>query len=180
MDVMKARGYSLPKFLDFKCTFRFELALNVIVSNLTFSNVNEILTGFFPLLFQYLIESAHDSQAMGDLFTIPEVVAHIPSQCGPVLRSVPSTARLNAYMHPWQFSLSERAKAGRYPSMHQTRIQFPSIVWKNYQASREAVEVKFDAAGGDTIEFFSVRYIDGHNKGIIVQTLLALVIYAVA
>ena len=117
---------------------------------------------------------------MGDLFAIPEVVANIPSQCGPVLRSVPSTARQNVYLHPWHLSLSENAKAGRYPSMHQTRAHFPSIVWKNYLASREALEIKFDAGGGEEIDFFSVRYIDGHNKGIIVQTLLALVIYAAA
>ena len=91
---------------------------------------------------------------MGDLFAIPEVVANIPSQCGPVLRNVPSTARQNVYLHPWHLSLSENAKAGRYPSMHQTRIHFPTIVWKNYLASREALEIKFDAAGGEAIDFF--------------------------
>ena len=108
-----------------------------------------------------------------------EVAAKLSAmQFGPVLKSVPSTARQNVYLHPWHLSLSEGAKAGRFPSMHQTKLHFPSIVWKNYQAAREALELKFDSCGGENVEFFSVRYIDGHNKGIMVQAVLAMVIYA--
>lgn len=113
---------------------------------------------------------------MGDLFSIPEVAKHLP-QWGPVLKSVPATQRLNVYLHPWHLSLGEGAKAGRYPSMHQTKAHMPSVVWKNYQAAREALEIKCDQPAGDQLEYFSVRYIDGHNKGVMVQSVLALVVY---
>ena len=115
---------------------------------------------------------------MADLFSLPEVVAHLPSTLGPVLKNVPACQRLNAYIHPWHLSLSENAKTGRYPSMHQIRIHFPSVVWKNYQSSREALDIKFDLPAGDEMGFFRVRYIDGHCKGIICQSILAMVIHA--
>lgn len=116
---------------------------------------------------------------MANIFSIPEVVKHLP-QNGPVLKAVPACERQNAYLHPWHLSLAETAKAGRYPSMHQTRLHLPSIVWKGYQASREALEIKFDVPVGDQVGYFSVKYIDGHNKGLMVQAILALVIHSVA
>ena len=63
--------------------------------------------------------------------------------------------------------------------MHQTRLHFPSVVWKTYLSSREALEIKIDQLGGEDLQYFSIRYIDGHNKGIIVQSVLAMVIYIV-
>ena len=119
------------------------------------------------------------TQAMADIFAILAVVAQLPSHLGPVLQKAPTTGRQNAYVHPWHLSLAEIAKAGRYPSMHQTRLHFPSVVWKTYQASREALEIKLDQSGGDDLGYFTIRYIDGHNKGIIVQSILAMVIYNV-
>ena len=118
-------------------------------------------------------------KAMANIFSIPEVAKYLP-QNGPVLKAVPTSDRQNVYLHPWQLSLAESAKAGRYPSMHQTRLHLPSIVWKGYQASREALEIKFDVAAGEQIGYFSVKYIDGHNKGLIVQAILAMVIRTVA
>ena len=88
---------------------------------------------------------------MGDMFSIPEVAKHLP-QWGPVLKSVPASQRLNVYLHPWHLSLGEGAKAGRYPSMHQTKAHMPSVVWKNYQAAREALEIKCDQPAGDQLE----------------------------
>ena len=116
---------------------------------------------------------------MADLFSLPKVAAHVPSHCGPVLKTVPASQRLNAYLHPWHLNLSEAAKTGRYPSMHQLRTHYPSIVWKEYQASREALEIKFDHAAGEDIGFFNVKYIDGHCKGLLVQTVLALIVHEV-
>lgn len=121
--------------------------------------------------------SASSFEAMADIFAIPEVAAKLPQSCGPVLKTVPASARSNAYLHPWHLSLCENAKAGRFPTMHQTRLHMPSIVWKHYQAHREALEIKCDAPAGDQIGHFTVRYIDGHNKGMMVQGLLAMVIH---
>ncbi|CAK9074707.1 unnamed protein product [Durusdinium trenchii] len=88
------------------------------------------------------------AKAMADIFAIPEVAAKLPQSCGPVLKTVPASARSNAYLHPWHLSLCENAKAGRFPTMHQTRLHMPSIVWKHYQAHREALEIKCDAPAG--------------------------------
>ena len=115
-------------------------------------------------------------EAMADLFMIPEVakLIHPP---GPLLKTVPATARTNVFCTPWQLDMSEDAKVGRYPSMVQTRAHLPSVVWKNYRAELEALDLKFTSAPGCDIEQYSVRYVDGHNKGLMVQGILSLVIY---
>lgn len=117
---------------------------------------------------------------MAEIFCIPEVAKHIPAGLGPVLRSVPTTQRLNCYLHPWHLDLSEGAKygaTGKYPSMVQVRTHLPSIVWKTYQSEREALDIKFDMPPGDDIEYFTVKFIDGHCKSVICQAVLALVIH---
>lgn len=119
---------------------------------------------------------------MADLFAIPEVAAQLPLNLGPVLKSIPTTQRHNVYLHPWHFDLSVHAKfgeVGKYPSMSQLRKHMPSVVFKCYQAEREAIDIKFvdGAEDASAIQFFQVRYIDGHCKGIMAQSILALVIY---
>ena len=113
---------------------------------------------------------------MGDMFSIPEVAKHLP-QWGPVLKSVPASQRLNVYLHPWHLSLGEGAKAGRYPSMHQTKAHMPSVVWKTIRLPGKRWKSNVTSLRGDQLEYFSVRYIDGHNKGVMVQSVLALVVY---
>ncbi len=117
---------------------------------------------------------------MADIFAIPEVASRVPQGAGPVLKTIPASKRPNVYLNPWDLSLGENAKAGKYPSMHQMRLHYPSIVWKTYQSHREALEIKFDQPSGTNIDFFSVRYIDGHNKGLICQAILAMVIHKVS
>lgn len=116
-------------------------------------------------------------EAMADVFSMPEVATHVSSNFGPVLKTVPASQRLNAYVHPWHLSLDENAKAGKYPSMYQIRCHFGSVVWKTYQSEREALEIKFDKAPGEEMGYFNVRYIDGHCKGIMCQAVFGLMIY---
>ena len=61
--------------------------------------------------------------------------------------------------------------------MVQTRAHLPSLVWKNYHSELEALDLKFTTAPGSEIEQYSIRYVDGHNKGLMVQGILALVIH---
>lgn len=117
---------------------------------------------------------------MANLFSIPAVASKIPQGLGPVLKSVPVSQRLNCYVHPWHLDLSAKAKygeAGVYPSMVQVRSHLPSVIWRNYHSEQEALDIKFDIPAGDDLGFFNVRYIDGHCKGLIVQSILALIVY---
>ena len=129
---------------------------------------------------RYIVKLPHRSEAMADLFAIPEVAKYIPSGLGPVLKSVPVAKRTNVYMHPWHFDLSEHAKygqTGKFPSMYQIKLHLPSIVFRNYQPEKEALEVKFDLAVGEELRFFQTKFIDGHTKSIMVQSILAMCIY---
>lgn len=158
---MKENNYSLPRFKLKSCV------LNALKSNLLMTALETRL----------VIEEA--LQAMADIFSLPEVAANIPSGLGPVLKTVPASARTNVYCHPWQLDLSEEAKygqVGKYPSMVQVRAHLPSVVWKGYRSESEALEVKFNQAAGETIDYYSIKYIDGHCKGIMCQTILALVV----
>ena len=117
---------------------------------------------------------------MADIFAIPEVAKYIPSGLGPILKSVPAAKRANVYLHPWHFDLTDQAKFGRfgkYPSMYQIKLHLPSIVFRNYQPEREAIEVKFDLATGTDIGYFQTKFIDGHAKSIMIQSILAMCVY---
>lgn len=81
---------------------------------------------------------------MADIFSLPEVAAHIPRETGPVLKSVPASARANVY---------------------------------GYRSESEALELKFHQAAGETIDYFSIKYTNGHCKGMMRQTILALVVH---
>ena len=106
----------------------------------------------------------------------------MPSGLGPLIKSVPTGARKNVYVHPWQLDISENAKFGKYPSMVQVKTHFPSVIARGYESEKEALEIKFtsDALGakmGQELDIFSVRYIDGHCKGLMVQAVFALLIH---
>lgn len=117
---------------------------------------------------------------MAEIFSAAEIVKHIPSGLGPVLKTVPMTKRSSVFLHPWHLDLSEKAKygeTGKYPSMCQVKAHLPSVIWRGYQQEREALEIKFNIAPGTEIGYFQVKYIDGHCKGIMVQAVLGLVVY---
>ena len=119
-------------------------------------------------------------EAMAEIFSAAEIVKHIPSGLGPVLKTVPVTKRSSVFLHPWHLDLSEKAKygeTGKYPSMCQVKAHLPSVIWRGYQQEREALEIKFNMAPGTEIGYFQVKYIDGHCKGIMVQAVLGLVVY---
>lgn len=97
------------------------------------------------------------------------------------LANIPAASRKNMYITPWMLDFSETSKydgMGRYPSTLQFRAHFPSVVHSGYQSEKEALEVKFTKnRGGDHgkgVLPFSIGYVDGQNKGLIVQSIFAL------
>ena len=122
---------------------------------------------------------------MLDIYSLPEVAdrvaKHFPG-CSSVvvLQSVPVTARKGVYIHPWQLSMSEDAKygqGGKWPSNVAIRSHFPSVVQRGYETEREPLEVKFgdDLFGsGQDIPLFSIQYIDGHAKAVMILSVFAL------
>ncbi len=76
--------------------------------------------------------------------------------------------------------MSEDAKygvSGKWPSNVQIRAHFSSVVQRGFEAEKEALEIKFpmDLHGsGNSLPMFSVQYIDGHCKAIMVLAVFAL------
>jgi hypothetical protein len=108
-----------------------------------------------------------------------ECVARELEEIAVPLKNIPGASRKNMFLCPWMLDFSETGKfdgLGRYPSTLQFRAHFPSIVNSNYQSEKEALEVKFTKVNSQTstVEPFSIGYVDGQNKGLIVQSIFAL------
>ena len=58
---------------------------------------------------------------------------------GAALRVVPNTTRKGFYLSPWQLSLDEDAKFGKWPSNYQINMHFPSVVNQGFQTEREPI-----------------------------------------
>lgn len=117
---------------------------------------------------------------MGEIFAHPSVAKHIEMQT--VIRCAPATTKKGFFLAPWHFDFSEHAKfgeVGRYPSNYQFKSHLPSFLDNGLETHRESIEVKFpgrpcDDADTCKILPFSVGFVDGQNKVLIVQTILAL------
>ena len=76
--------------------------------------------------------------------------------------------------------MNESAKygaVGKFPSNVAIRAHFSSVVLKGYEAEREALEIKFSpdlAKSGQELPLFSVEYIDGHAKAVMIHAVFAL------
>ena len=104
---------------------------------------------------------------------------HIPNQI--CEENFPSTSLTNFSLPPWAFDFSEGAKygnTGRYPSNHQYRAHFASFVHNGFESHREAIDVKFRLSEEDRNEYkihpFHVGFVDGQNKALIVQSIIAM------
>lgn len=121
---------------------------------------------------------------MMDLFALPEIADLIGKETTgsslQVLQRVPVTTRKGMYVHPWMLDMSETAKYGhngKWPSNVAIRAHFPSIVQRGFETEREPLEIKFPEhlfGTGQEIPRFSIQYIDGHAKAIMVLAIFAL------
>lgn len=115
---------------------------------------------------------------MAAYLAVQQVADAIPSINGAVLKSAPPTTRKGFYLTPWMLDFSEDAKVGKFPSNVAARLHLPSILQRGFETEREPLEVRFQS-GVTELGLFSVKYIDGHTKGMLVQAVFGLLIYCV-
>ena len=113
---------------------------------------------------------------------MPSVSKHVQSQ--QAMRTIPMATVRGFYVHLASLSFAETAKygeTGRWPSTHQFKLHLPSFLDRGFESHREALEVKFEVPVEPdqtmyTIQPFSIGYVDGQNKAIIMLSTLALLI----
>jgi hypothetical protein len=113
---------------------------------------------------------------MSGIFNVKSVSKLVENHVQPVLQSVPVASK-EFYLSPWSFDFSEQSKygeKGRFPTNLQFKAHFGSFLRNGYESSREPIDVRFPEQG-TTIEPFSVQFVDGQNKMLIIQSILALV-----
>ncbi|CAK9023126.1 Uncharacterized protein SCF082_LOCUS16076 [Durusdinium trenchii] len=129
------------------------------------------------------IHTLHAMQEMDDLFYLACVEKHVESQRQ--VTHIPMTTVKGVFHRLNTLSFAESAKygqVGRWPATHQLRAHFGSFLSKGYEWHRECLEVKYDMStvepdkGLYDIKAFSVCYVDGHNKAIIMLSIIALLI----
>lgn len=117
---------------------------------------------------------------MNRLFAMSCVNKHVDALQS-TIQSVPATTKKNFLLDPWAFNFSEHSKygeCGRFPSNHQFLAHYGSFLQHGFESHREAFEVKFGLGHGSDpfkIEPFSVGFVDGQCKALIIQTILALI-----
>lgn len=117
---------------------------------------------------------------MLDLFALEEIANVTSKASETALKTVPVVTRKGIYLNPWQLDMSEEAKYGvngKWPSNVAVRTHFASVVQRGYESSREALEIKFPMelhGTGKDVPMFSVQFIDGHTKAIMVLAVFAL------
>ena len=116
-------------------------------------------------------------QVMGRYCSVPQVAESIPRISGPKRADVPGGSCKGFYLNPWHLSFAENAKYGRFPPNVQLRAHMGSFLSRGYETEREPLEVRFDQGENTPIEYFTVKYVDGHTKGLIVQSIFALLDY---
>lgn len=125
---------------------------------------------------------------MLDYFALPEVAQCLASKPAPsaVMTIIPVSSRSNTYLHPYHLSMDESAKygvVGKFPSNVAIKAHFPSVVERGYEADKEAIEIKFPAelaGSGKQLQLFSVEYIDGHAKAVMIHAVFALLEHLVS
>eukprot|EP00435_Cladocopium_sp_Y103_P014288 s3355_g3.t1 len=123
-------------------------------------------------------------EVMLDLFALPEVAECVrrkfDTTAPQVLTHVPVASRSGIYVHPFHLDMGENAKYGengKWPSSVAIRTHFPSVVQRGYETEREPLEIKFPEGlfgTGKEVPHFSVQYIDGHGKAIMILAVFAL------
>lgn len=111
---------------------------------------------------------------MSTTFSFNCVSHHVVHQ--PVIQSVPVASK-EFHLSPWSFDFSEGAKygeRGKFPTNLQFKAHWRSFLTSGYEASREPIDVRFQP-GSNTVSAFSVGFVDGQNKMLIIQCILALV-----
>ena len=142
----------------------------------TFGHKKEAFTG---APWRLGVSSTCVVKEMERLFAMGCVGNHLPLTAA-VVDSVPMKSLKNFLMEPWQLSFSENAKygaTGRFPANHQFLAHLPSFLDRGFESHREAIDVKFTVEVSDKTVYkihpYSVGYVDGQNKALILHSILA-------
>ena len=119
-------------------------------------------------------------KAIEEIFDMPSVYKHVQNQ--QTMVTIPMATVRGFYVDLASLSFAETAKygeTGRWPSTHQFKLHLPSFLDRGFESHREALEVKFEVPVEPdqtmyTIQPFSIGYVDGQNKAIIMLSTLAL------
>ena len=121
------------------------------------------------------------SKAMVEFLAEENVAALVPKAGtnGTALRSVPNNSRKGIFVSPWQLSLEEDAKWGKWPSNYQIKSHFGSILDRGLESDREPIDIRFHtgAEPHKDVALFSIGYVDGHARGLMSQLVFGLLMY---
>ena len=120
---------------------------------------------------------------MQQIFEWTSVKKHVEKH-QPIER-IPATSRKGFHLDLWKLSFYENAKygeTGRFPATHSLKAHFGSFIENGFESHRECLEVKFrlnkeeDENAIYQVNDFSVGYVDGQNKAMIMLSIMALLI----
>lgn len=116
------------------------------------------------------------------LFGLKNVNKHIAMET--TVQSIPSRSMQNFFLDPWMFDFSEKSKygaVGRFPTNHQYCLHFQSFLENGFESHREALDVKFATSQDDkglyVVHPWSVGFVDGQGKALLLQSILAMIIW---
>lgn len=120
---------------------------------------------------------------MDQIFEWSSVKKHVEIQ--QPIENIPATSMKGFHLDLWKLSFYENAKygeTGRFPATHSLKAHFGSFLENGFESHRECLEVKFRLSKEETeqsiykVNDFSVGYVDGQNKAIIMLSIMALLI----
>ncbi|CAK9107144.1 Uncharacterized protein SCF082_LOCUS49885 [Durusdinium trenchii] len=129
------------------------------------------------------VHTLHNMRDIMSIFTMDPVQKHVVNET--TLVHLRGSSVKGAFLDISRFSFAENAKfgeLGRWPATHQFRAHFPSFIENGFEGHREPLDIKFDTSCLDhtrasyTIKPFSVGYVDGQNKALIMLSVLALLV----
>ena len=128
----------------------------------------------------HFFRARNPCEVIAEYLAVPEVAECLPQIQGQVMKIVPNGSRKGFYLHPWQLSFSEDAKFGKFPPNISLKTHLPSFLNRGFETEREPLDVRFGSlAESSEIGLFSVQYVDGHTKGLLVQLIFALLAHCV-
>lgn len=119
---------------------------------------------------------------MEEIFEWSSIKKHVEINVEPV-QQIPAASMKGFHLDLWKLSFYENAKygeTGRFPATHAFKAHFGSFLDKGFESHRECLEVKFCLnteeceASMYTVGDFSVGYVDGQNKAMIMLSIMAL------
>ncbi|CAE7817636.1 unnamed protein product [Symbiodinium sp. CCMP2592] len=174
---LQADGAAAPDpFMAMKQTIKERIELAFVEATKE-THIGDMMSMWFPHTVEGQTEFA---KVMLRYVGLPDVARHVQSRRA--INHIPADSKTDMWLNPWMIDYSRQCKYGqscKYPDMCTLRVHFLSILTAGFEASREPLDVRFNAEKGsmpivDGVEIFSVRLVDGFTKSLCVQAIFAL------